>query len=709
MTTVANLILQANYSQIINAINQLQRLSNQGAQTESVMKRLASQIGLLFSVKQIYDAVETYTRLNNRLSLVTSGTEQFAAAQKQLFEIAQSTNADLETTATLYQRIATNATSLGLTLNEVGKVTELINKTLTISGTSAASADAALIQLGQAFASGTLRGEELNSVLEQAPALAKAIADGLGVTVGQLRSLGAEGKLTATEVINAITKQGDSIDAMFEKMTPTISQSLTIAKNSFTNVVGEMDKMLGASTSLAKAIKDFSRYIDKGSAIDTFSQVLVTWGEAVSNAKREFDGFGITLGTNGKLGQAIDFLNTAFIQLPSNIKTVAQIAVVELSAFIDKSANEASRAKKLFGTLLSGAFTTGSLESGKQMDAVSKQFDTQAEAIDNARDSTINAILAQRDYEIQLGETKKRMRELERELLTDGNVLNEGGGDPAQIKDQKEEERQRKKREKYLAWLEEQRIYWHNEIVDYVDKITQEAEIDNAQFEKKRQDLIDMFATQEELENANYERKLSKLYEYFEVEHIAVYDQKRLLEQEEKAHNERLFKIKQDAESKDQKSLKSKLGYTQSILNNLYTISGSHNDRMLKAAQATGAAISLINAYQSASETLKDPTLPWYARVSAALSVLAAGMGFVNAIRGGGSGGDGGGAVATTPQTSNIQQSAQEVEKSIVDFRVQRRGMRGWSDDDVADLMELIGERVNDGAKFGRVEFLTNG
>ena len=87
---------------------------------------------------------------------------------------------------------------------DTARLTETVSKAVAISGASAQAADAALVQFGQALASGTLRGEELNSVMEQTPALAKAIAQGMGITVGQLRSVAAEGKITSQEIVKAL-------------------------------------------------------------------------------------------------------------------------------------------------------------------------------------------------------------------------------------------------------------------------------------------------------------------------------------------------------------------------------------------------------------------------------------------------------------------------------------------------------------------------
>ncbi|MGS5754402.1 tape measure protein, partial [Acinetobacter baumannii] len=124
-----------------------------------------------------------------------------------------------------------------------------------ISGASAEAADAALVQFGQALASGTLRGEELNSVMEQTPALAKAIAKGMGITVGELRSVAAEGKITSQEIVKALKNVQDEVDALFAKTDITIGQSLTLLNNEITKFVGEAGKGSGAAQALSGSIQ----------------------------------------------------------------------------------------------------------------------------------------------------------------------------------------------------------------------------------------------------------------------------------------------------------------------------------------------------------------------------------------------------------------------------------------------------------------------
>jgi tape measure domain len=222
-------------------------------------------------------AADTWTNLNNRLRLVTDGQAQFVAAQENVLRIAKETRQPLEATAELYQRIATNQKELGLSGQGVADIVETISKAMVVSGTSAQGAQAALVQLGQAFASGTLRGEELNSVLEQAPALANAIAAGLGVPIGKLRELGKAGELTAEQVIGALQDQADEIDAAFGKMDTTIGQALTNVRTNLTEIIGRFSEATGAASGLASAINFLGNNLPQvAAAFAAFASVKLT-------------------------------------------------------------------------------------------------------------------------------------------------------------------------------------------------------------------------------------------------------------------------------------------------------------------------------------------------------------------------------------------------------------------------------------------------
>ncbi|QZI72888.1 phage tail tape measure protein [Pseudomonas protegens] len=238
---------------------------------------LSTALASAFSLHALYAASEAYTTLTSRMLLVTEGSAQLAAAQKAVFSIAQSAYQPLTATAELYQRIATNQKELKLTGEGVAGIVGTISKTMAISGASAASANAALIQLGQAFASGVLRGEELNSVMEQAPALAQAIAAGMGKTVGELRTLGAAGLLTADAVVKALQAQQQAVDELFGKTAVTIGHSFTALENSFTQVVGRLDQASGASASISSSIVNASK------ALDAFTSNATTTAKTIES------------------------------------------------------------------------------------------------------------------------------------------------------------------------------------------------------------------------------------------------------------------------------------------------------------------------------------------------------------------------------------------------------------------------------------------
>lgn len=281
------------YSQSANTATKVtEKLNNEFENSNKIFStfgnsfgNIAGSIAAFLSIQEIGQAADEWTNLTNRLKLVTDSSESLAKAQQDVFKIAQEARAPLSETAELYQRIATNAEELKLNSQDIVGIVSTISKTLAISGASAASSQAALQQLGQAFASGVLRGEEFNSVMEQTPALARAIADGMGVTIGKLRELANDGKLTSDVVVKAIQKQDKVISESFSKLAPTISSALTTANNSFIQLVGAMDKSLGASAGVANALIGISSAMDGLAKNSELVEKALTVALAVAGGK----------------------------------------------------------------------------------------------------------------------------------------------------------------------------------------------------------------------------------------------------------------------------------------------------------------------------------------------------------------------------------------------------------------------------------------
>lgn len=272
MTDIASLRVAIETGDVRRANAELDKLERAASRNTAATGALTGAYGRLGGVlagvsfvatgREVIKLADTYASMTARLGLVTRGTDELTRAQRDLLAVAQQTRIGLVQTVDLYGSLARNAAQLGVSQNEVVAVTRTINQALTISGTSATSAAAALVQLNQAFASGVLRGEELNSVLEQAPALARAIADGLGVPIGQLRKLGEEGKLTADKVFAALQKSSGAIQSAFEKMPLTVGQATTQAGNSVLVLVGQIDRLVGSTSAIAGFVSAASSRID---------------------------------------------------------------------------------------------------------------------------------------------------------------------------------------------------------------------------------------------------------------------------------------------------------------------------------------------------------------------------------------------------------------------------------------------------------------
>ena len=210
-------------------------------------------------INGLAQTADQYSNLVARVKLVTKSQEEFQSAMRGVEQVAQETNAALQPTAELFTRIyqaggQSQASALALT--------QTINQAMQVSGASAQASEAAVTQLIQALQSGVLRGEEFNSIMEQAPRLARAIADGLDVPMGKLREMAEAGQLTSDAVMSAVMSQANTVSTEYEKLPLTIGRSLTNLSNQWTVFVGEQDEAMGASAKVADAIQLVANNLD---------------------------------------------------------------------------------------------------------------------------------------------------------------------------------------------------------------------------------------------------------------------------------------------------------------------------------------------------------------------------------------------------------------------------------------------------------------
>ena len=213
-------------------------------------------------VQEIVQIADAWNMMSARLKLATAGQREYVTAQNELFAIAQRIGVPIQETATLYGKLQQAVRMLGGEQQDALSITESISQALRLSGASATEAQSSLLQFGQALASGVLRGEEFNSVVENSPRLAQALADGLNVPIGRLRKLAEEGRLTADVVVNALMSQKDKLAAEYAQLPQTVSQSFERLRNAFAQWVSKVDESTGFTKKLAEALTFLAENLD---------------------------------------------------------------------------------------------------------------------------------------------------------------------------------------------------------------------------------------------------------------------------------------------------------------------------------------------------------------------------------------------------------------------------------------------------------------
>lgn len=220
-------------------------------------------------------AADNMSQLNARIERLTGSAATASQTMQSLMRISSATGGSLQDTAKLWETLSTALRDTGATNGQVIQLTETLQKIGRIGGSSTEEMANALRQFGQSISSGTVRAEEFNSILEQMPELARQIAAGMGVSIGELRQLMLDGKLTAEDALNAIQKQTGSVNAEFEKLPRTLSQANTALTNSFLSMIDSVNQATGASTGLVAVIDSMTAALDRlvGKAASADAQI----------------------------------------------------------------------------------------------------------------------------------------------------------------------------------------------------------------------------------------------------------------------------------------------------------------------------------------------------------------------------------------------------------------------------------------------------
>lgn len=220
-------------------------------------------------------AADNMSQLNARIERLTGSAASASQTMQNLMRISSATGGSLQDTAKLWETLSTALRDTGATNGQIIQLTETLQKIGRIGGSSSEEMANALRQFGQSISSGTIRAEEFNSILEQMPELARQIAAGMGVSIGELRQLMLDGKLTAEDALNAIQKQTGSVNAEFEKLPRTLSQANTALTNSFLSMIDSVNQATGASSGMVAVIDSLTAALDRlaGKAISADAQI----------------------------------------------------------------------------------------------------------------------------------------------------------------------------------------------------------------------------------------------------------------------------------------------------------------------------------------------------------------------------------------------------------------------------------------------------
>ncbi|HCC5834817.1 tape measure protein [Citrobacter farmeri] len=286
------------------SLNKLGKDANSAATSADKLQTSINKIGAAIAASVIAEwgkafivAADNMTQLNSRIERLTGSAASASQTMQSLLRISSTTGGSLQDTAKLWESLSTALRDTGASNGQILQLTETLQKIGTIGGSSSEEMANALRQFGQSITSGVVRAQEFNSILEQMPELARQIAAGMGVSIGELRQRMLEGKLTAEDALNAIQKQTGVVNAEFEKLPRTLSQANTALTNSMLGMVDSINQATGASSGLVAVIDSVTAALDRlvGKTASAASQIsdLTSTGEMFERRARTWGWLGL--------------------------------------------------------------------------------------------------------------------------------------------------------------------------------------------------------------------------------------------------------------------------------------------------------------------------------------------------------------------------------------------------------------------------------
>ena len=314
-------------------------------------------IGAAVGTKELIGLSDTWTTLSNKVAAVSQSTGMQARSMSDLVKGADEARAGIESYTDLYAKLMRSASGVAKNEEEIARATNIVSKAFVAGGAAASEQAAAVLQLGQALASGNLQGDELRSIRENAPLLAEAIAKEFNTTIGGLKDLGAEGKLTTDRVFKAILEAGNSIEQQFAATSATMADGFTRIRNALVEFVGIGGQASGVSQSITKGLMliadNFDKVADAGMIVvgvlagqlvgRALPALIAKFADAGVSAKKFFE----ALKAAQSLGGVLTAIGGAGPLFALGGAVVGGAALLAMNDYMQKSAAAAERTKAL--------------------------------------------------------------------------------------------------------------------------------------------------------------------------------------------------------------------------------------------------------------------------------------------------------------------------------------------------------------------------
>lgn len=246
---------------ILGLQNSMQSLANGAKMVGQALVAAFAVDRIVAFTQAIQKSADEMMNLDGRLRTITKTDEERFGIEDRLYDLSQQNRQGMKEMGNLYFKIANGTKKYGFNNDDFMRATDIVSKSLTIGGASAAEAQSTILQLGQALGSGFLMGDELNSLNENAQPLMQKIAEYFGKDIGELKEMGSQRELKSEDIMRAILAAGDAMDADFAKMPTTIGQSLQQIENLWNRFTQRLERGTGVFSFIAKAISNNVLYI----------------------------------------------------------------------------------------------------------------------------------------------------------------------------------------------------------------------------------------------------------------------------------------------------------------------------------------------------------------------------------------------------------------------------------------------------------------